>query len=153
MAISYFEHIAIADVPVKSPVNLFRKYWESKPKVGDLVPWSDFSPMDVPQVLPWVLMFQKKEDGRFLFKINGSGCEEIFGRSFQGKYLEEALPVDAVRQRLDEFTLIEQGKGPLYSRSNIPINDKEHKGVYRGVFGFCDENGVLDRIIAVIAPA
>ncbi|MCK0068628.1 hypothetical protein [Kordiimonas laminariae] len=150
--VPYFKHIPPEEIPSEHPVSLFRAFWESKLASGRLVKWADFSPMSIAEVLPWVLMLEKQPDGRFFYEISGSGCEMLFGVKYEGKFLGDDLPPEATEQRLEEFRIIERGEGPLFSQNTLPIADKQFKEVYRGVFGFQDDDGLLNKIIVVIAP-
>lgn len=148
----YFKHIVAEEIPSDHPVSRFRLFWESKLVSGSLVNWSDFSPMGVAEVLPWVLMLEKQADGRYYYKLSGSGCETLFGVKYEGKFLGDDLPPEATAQRVKEFSVVEEGNGPLFSMNTLPIADKQFKEVYRGVFGFQDDAGSLNKIIVVIAP-
>jgi hypothetical protein len=148
----YYREISIGEVPAEHPVALFHSAWSGlKPPSGPAA-WSEFSPMSVPEILPWLLVLEKQADQRYFYRVCGTGCEQIFGVPYQGKYLGDGLPKDAYRKRLQEFAQVEKSETPLFSAATLPIKDKDHREVFRGVFGFARNSEAVDQLVVVIAP-
>lgn len=142
-------------VPARHPVARIRDSWADLAAADGTVPWSRFDPLDHPGVLPWVLLLRAEDPAqldRFRYAICGDGCRQSFGFSYQGKMFGEDLPAEAVTQRLAEFEAIRAGQGPLYSYTPLPVAGRGFISVYRGVFGFSADDGVVDRYMVVIAP-
>ncbi len=148
----YFKHIKPAIIPSDHPVGKFKQLWDDMSGGEALVPWAKFAPMDVPDILPWILLLEKQTDYKYYYRLCGSECDKMFGETFQGKYLGDGMSVGAADKRFAEFISVERGNGPLFSQNTLPIQDKKYREVYRGVFGFKDEDNQLNKIIVVIAP-
>lgn len=148
----YFDHIDVSEIPDTHPVSVFNDVWQSLDKDGDLVPWNAVRPQEVAKAIPWLLLLEPQNDGRYYYLICGTGCEDMFGRPHKGRFFGEDMPQEAVNKRREEFDLIEAGGGPLFSSTTLPMPDKDTKEIYRGVFGFSSDGQAVDRIGVVIAP-
>lgn len=148
----HFKHIEPSSIAAEHPVAQFYANWCEMDRLGELTPWSVFSPMQMPRILPWMLLLEKQAEEKYYYRVCGSSCEQLFGQSYQGKYLGDGLPDDAARIRLREFKQVEDSGQPLFSEANLPISGKEFIEVYRGTFGFSQAGEFVDRILVVIAP-
>lgn len=148
----HFKHIEPRSIAAEHPVAQFYANWCGMDRQGGLIPWSAFSPMQMPSILPWMLLLEKQAEEKYYYRVCGSSCEQLFGQSYQGKYLGDGLPGDAARIRLREFKQVEESGEPLFSEANLPISGKEFIEVYRGTFGFSQAGKLVDRILVVIAP-
>lgn len=148
----YFEHIDATVIPDDHPVSVFYSSWLEVEQEQQHVSWHHMNPKHIAEALPWLLLLEANGTGRYKYVICGTGCEDLFGFSYQGKFFGESLPVDAVEQRQKEFDIIESGGGPLFSVTTIPIPEKDNKEIYRGVFGFASDVGKIDKIGVVLAP-
>ncbi len=149
---AYFEHIDLKSIASHHPVARFANLWHRLAEEAQPVVWSRFSPMSVPALLPWTLLLEKQDDGRYFYRVCGSSCEQLFGLSYEGQFFGFGMPQDAVETRLKEFRRVEDTGEPLFSSSTVPIENREHLEVHRGVFGFSKGGDHIDQIIAVIAP-
>ncbi|MEX0300506.1 MAG: hypothetical protein AB3N28_15640 [Kordiimonas sp.] len=149
---SYFLNIEVEEIPEIHPVRLFHKVWQSNVGSGYPVPWSSYKPQEIADVIPWLLLLERQEDDTYLYKVCGTSCESLFGMTYQGKTFGEDLPVEAVRQRRQEFDWIETGGKPIFSATTLPIPERDYREVFRGVFGFSSDGESIDKIGVVIAP-
>ncbi len=148
----HFKHIQPSQVAPGHPVDQFNLKWVEMSQQSEPVPWSAFSPMSVPKILPWMLLLEKHAAAKYYYRVCGSSCEQLFGQSYHGKYLGDGMPDEATRIRLKEFEQVEASGKPLFSEANLPISGKEFIEVYRGAFGFSHSGDSIDRILVVIAP-
>lgn len=148
----HFKHINPSSIAAEHPVAQFYANWRELDRQGEFVPWSAFSPMQMPRILPWMLLLEKQAEQKYYYRVCGSSCELLFGQSYQGKYLGDGMPADATRIRMQEFQQVEESGKPLFSEANLPISGKEFIEVYRGTFGFSQAGEFVDRILVVIAP-
>lgn len=149
---SYFEHIDINEIPSEHPVAVFHDIWRSLEKEHSPVQWSGVRPVDAAAALPWLLLLEPQDDGRYYYRICGTGCEALFGRPHQGKFFGEDIPESARQTRYQEFSQIEGGCEPMFSEATLPMPDKDTREIYRGVFGFSSDGKEIDRIGVVVAP-
>ena len=150
-----FRAIDPQSVPPQHPVACLRDAWPAMCGPDGIVSWSSFDPLDIPQVLPWVLLLRQDDPvdpARLSYVICGEGCRQTFGFSYQGKTFGEDLPPSAVARRLQEFATVRAGGGPLYSETPLPVPGRDFIEVYRGVFGLSTDGEWVDRILIVIAP-
>ena len=145
-------HIGLQDVPEPHPVAHLANWWNSHATEERTPPWSAFDPVDHRLVLPWILLLRPMEDGRLKYVVSGTLCDEVFGFSYLGKVFGEGLPPDAAKARKDEFNRAVTNREPLYSKVNLPVENKEFIKVIRGVFPFLTDSGDIERIMVVIAP-
>lgn len=130
-------------------------FWLRAANGEGIAPWSSFDPVDHSRVLPWIMLLRaERRDGQEIFRyvVCGTGCSAIFGFSYQNKVFGENLPPEAVRRRTAEFERAREGQGPILSRTELPIEGREHVLVYRGVFAFSADGSWVDRIMVVLAP-
>lgn len=148
----YFEHIDAKDIPSDHPVSVFNSIWKELEQKGAPVAWNDVRPKEAAAALPWLLLLEPRDDGRYYYRICGTGCEMLFGRPHQGKFFGEDIPESARQTRYQEFDRILSGSEPMFSEATLPMPDKDTKEIYRGVFGFSSDGGEIDKIGVVVAP-
>ena len=85
------------------------------------------------------------------YAICGTGCTELFGQTYQDKVFGQNLSPQAVAERQAEITQMLAGAGPLFSHTPLPCEGREFVRVFRGVFAFADDDGVIDRLLFVVA--
>lgn len=149
---SYFNHIAIDQIPLEHPVAQFNAMWEKLATAEKPVRWSLVTPEEVAPMLPWLLLLELQSDGRYYYRICGTRCETFFGLSYQGKYFGDDLPPEAVEQRRQEFEAVVRNGNPIFSETTLPIPEKEDREIYRGVFGFSSDGQIIDKLSVIIAP-
>ena len=98
-------------------------------------------------------MLRAEQDGGLRYELCGDGCSQTFGFSYEGMKFGEGLPPDAVETRMNEFTTARDEQKPLFSKTELPIEGREDVVVYRGVFPFLDDDGEIEGIAVVLAPA
>lgn len=146
------EYLTIDKIPASHPVVKFHQLWTGW-RTGDGFPlWDSFKAKDHPGIVPWMMVFEKIADQKYRYKFAGTSVEQLFGVPLQGKMFGSAvLPEDFVNRVTREFELIEAGAEPSLGLASLPYEAKAHKSVYRGIYGFCGEDGIVSRIVAVVA--
>jgi hypothetical protein len=150
-----FRGVQLPEIPPGHPVSVFHRFWSSVAKDDQVAPWSVFDAAAHAAVLPWILLLRREDAGEaqesWRYTVCGTGCTELFGFSYQGKIFGENLPPEAVAERLAEFQRAAGGAGPQFSHTRLPIPDRNCLPVFRGVFPFSAQSGVVDRILVVLA--
>ncbi|MCE9649275.1 MAG: PAS domain-containing protein [Parvibaculum sp.] len=149
-----YREITAADIPALHPVARFSAFWHDK-KGDDAVPLrADIEPTKIPAILPWLLLLEVVDkDGteQFRYRLTGTGCREIFGIDYTGKFLGEGLTPEGTEIRRREFLRVTGSGQPIYSWSELPIAERDFMTVYRGVFPVSRNGERVDQIFLVIA--
>ena len=140
------------DIADGHPIDVFDAYWDAVSAGGQPVPWRCFRPMDFPRVLPWVLLLDHIEDDTYVYRLTGSGCEQIFGRNMTGQTFGTGVKKSFITTTLKEFAALREGASPFYYHGTIPIQDRDYIEVYRAAYGFADKCGNISKMFVVVAP-
>ncbi|MGF1628586.1 MAG: hypothetical protein ACFCUT_03880 [Kiloniellaceae bacterium] len=149
--------IPLTDLPAGHPAAVFFHFWKQAARGQAWAPWSRFDAVDHPSILPWVLLLKLEPadagagDLQWRYAVCGTGCTELFGFSFQGKFFGEGMSSEAAAERLAEFQRVVEGEGPLFFDSHLPIPTREFVRVLRGIFPFSTGEGGIDRLFVVVA--
>jgi hypothetical protein len=150
-----YREIAFAEIPERHPVSVFHAYWLSKTGASGVPLRNDINPMDIPTVVPWLMILEtveSRKDGLiFRYRLAGTGCTEMFGIDYTGKTFGEGLLVAEAERREREFLRIIKDHEPVFSWAPLPIEGRDFITVYRGVFPVSSTGDKVDRIFAVVA--
>lgn len=152
-----YKKISVLDLPAAHPVAVFAAFWTLAAHGRAALPWSVFDPAEHKDVLPWVLLLKREPEAdpalaqSWSYAICGTGCTELFGQSYQDKVLGESLSPLALAERQSEIAQVMAGSGPLFSHTPLPCEGREFLRVFRGVFAFAEDDGVIDRLFCVVA--
>lgn len=147
-----FDSVLREDIPPNHPIVTLDTFWKNEAKGAGSVPWSVFDPMKMSSVLPWVLLLDCLPGKEYRYRLCGTGCEQLLGLNLTGEKFGANVDQRWAKSRLQEFSVVESGRGPAYSSGNLPLVDREHIRVYRALYGFSVKGTVVDRILAVVAP-
>lgn len=139
----------------KHPVAVYAHYHKAKQGMEDVLLKDNFDPIDLPRVIPWMLILDKigrPEHPDFLYRLAGTGCREIFGIDYTGKLLGDDLPPAAADERREEILGVMESKAPSITRTEIPLAGREFITIIRGVFAVSSSGKSVDRIHIIIAP-
>lgn len=146
--------IDAAAVNADHPVSRFHAYWRDNRGPCGCLERKDFDPLHIHRVMPFIMILEEVMVGasqEFQYRLCGTGCVELFGIDYTGKKLGDDLPPDAAAIRRAEFATVMQSKQPVFSSTELPIEDREFILVYRGVFPVCSMGPAVDQIFVVIA--
>lgn len=147
-----FKSISSFDVPKGHPISVFDQFWTEQVRISAPVPWSSFSPMMMPSVLPWILLLDHLPNGDFQYRLCGTGCEQLLGVNLTGHKFGENVNKKWAHKSREEFDAIMAGKGPFYSKGKLPVIDRDYIEMRRAVYGFSSDGLNIDRIMAIVAP-
>lgn len=89
---------AIAD-PVLSALH---DHWIKLRRPGSLPLRKDLDPVDIPQLLPFVMLVECRDEGRRI-KFRLVGTDVAYGSDPTGKYLQDAAPANAYGSHIKEL--------------------------------------------------
>lgn len=97
--------IVAADLPPGPHCDLF-ELWRARCAPGRLPARADFDPRDMPELLPYITIFDIERDPlRFRVRLVGTAIVEAMGVDTTGRYLDELDNVEPVIQRAEAMTL------------------------------------------------
>ena len=88
------------------------RLWHSKCRDGRLPGRRDFDPLEMPQLLPHLTLFDVERDPlRFRIRLVGTAIVAAMGRDTTGLYLDQLERIESVAERAHQLTL---DKSPFY---------------------------------------
>ncbi len=88
------------------------RLWSSKCRGGRLAGRRDFDPLEMPQLLPHLTLFDVERDPlRFRIRLVGTAIVAAMGRDTTGLYLDQLERIESVAERARQLTL---DKTPFY---------------------------------------
>ncbi len=144
--------VNLREIPVEHPVRQFDAYWRDNKGPSGCLERPDFDPLAVHKIMPYIMILQAEptDDGMtFHYRLCGTGCVELFGIDYTGKTLGDDLPPEATKTRREEFATVMASKQPVFSTTQLPIENRDFISVYRGVFPVCSEANEVDQIFVV----
>ena len=149
-----YREIPFAEVPACHPVAVFGDYWASRKSDGCLPRRSDFDPVNLTALLPWILILdvvEIDEMTQFRYRLTGTGCRELLGVDYTGKLLGEALTREGAEiRRLESLRAVVSGE-PIYIWTALPVPGREFLKAYRGVFPVTIGGDKTDQLFVVYA--
>ena len=150
-----YHELLLEQVPDHHPVAVFARYWASKKDAATGFPCREsLKPSEMLSTIPWLLILEKTDDEpepQFRYRLAGTGCTELFGIDYTNKLLGEHLLPEATKVRQQEFNRALRSREPIFSRTPLPIPDREFISAYRGVFPVTKGGSQANQIFCVIA--
>lgn len=144
--------VKLDDIPFEHPVRQFHNYWQANRGPSGCLERPDFDPLAVHKIMPFIMILQATptDDGlTFHYRLCGTGCVDLFGIDYTGKTLGDDLPPEATETRREEFATVMAAKQPVFSATELPIEDRDFISVYRGVFPVSSSSDAVDQIFVV----
>ena len=142
-------------MPDRHPVAVFARYWDSKRGAGNTLPCrNDLKPSEMLPSIPWLMILERSgeaPDWQFRYRLAGTGCTELFGIDYTNKLLGENLLPEGTRIRQLEFERTLSSREPIFSKTPLPVPNREFITAYRGVFPVSSDGVDADQIFCVIA--
>ncbi len=150
-----YVEVSREQLPDRHPVAVFARYWSAKRDVGTCLPCrSDLKPSEMLSAIPWLLILERcgeAPEWQFRYRLAGTGCTELFGVDYTNRLLGENIDPEAMKIRRQEFFHVLNRREPVFSRTPLPIPDREFITAYRGVFPVTTDGSEADQIFCVIA--
>lgn len=67
-------------------------YWRGKRATRAMPKRRDIDPMEIPAVLPYVLLVERSDGQRFRFRLAGTAVVDAYGMELTGRYVDEVFP-------------------------------------------------------------
>ena len=128
--------ISVDDIADVHPIRRFDVFWHMKKNADGVFERRFFGPGTGPQIIPWLVILERPEDGgwRFKYQFCGSGFTQLVGMEMTGTLVGDLIHKGAARAFNESLMdCIESGE-PSYSSTNLPVTDREWMSVQRGLF-------------------
>ena len=148
-----YRRIADHDVPAAHPVRLFADHWSILRGDRQIPARQDFSPIDVPTLLPYLVVLEltEREDGPDLHtRLEGEYMISLTGRSNMGASARHVMAEDGYLARLQEAReTLGSGEAQFAEIDALDHKSKPHK-LLRGVFPFILDGDRKGQIFIVV---
>lgn len=142
--------------PRYQPARLQRlyEYWRSKFRGQRLPARNDVDPIDIPDLLPGLVLIDVVNEGakrRYRFRLAGTEFVNAVSQNLTGKWLDEVGPIgstDAVIATYDEAVAT---KSPQCWESVIHVEGREHVRYRRLICPLASDGETVDMLIGVFA--
>jgi hypothetical protein len=122
-------------------MRLMLRHWAAARGNGKLPLRPPFDPLHCPSLLRVIQMHERKQNGRFLCRVSGTGVVEAYGFESTGRYMDETVnPVDLASRTAIMNHAIDHG-APIYYTGRLVIPGCEWKGMQRLLLPFADQDG------------
>ena len=112
-----FATIDIDKIPDGHPVSDFSRFWHAKTAKASPFLWPEFEPMDVPKVLPWMLVIDCLPGGDYQYRLCGSGCDDLLKVNLTGKKFGAEVDKSWAKTQLQVFDSVRSGGAPVFSNA------------------------------------
>jgi hypothetical protein len=134
---------------------LFRRladYLAAKAPPGRLPGRQHIDPVEIPDLLPHVLLLDVLRAGRelrFLVRLAGTEVEAFHGRGLTGRYADEAFSGPRSAPVLASYSEIARTAAPGFRRSTVVTPGREHLAFERMMFPLARDGVTVDMLIGV----
>jgi hypothetical protein len=130
-------------------------YWRAKCRDGRLPGRQDIDPLDVPDLLPHIAMYDVVHEAdrlRFRIRLLGTANVQLMGSDCTGRYLDEQMrPDDAARITATYRSVVEERR-PHYWRSFLSTPGREHMNYERLLLPLAADGTTVDMVLALFLP-
>lgn len=129
------------------------EYWRAKAPPGRLPSRQSIDPLDLPDLLPWIILFDVVWEGagpRFRHRLVGTGSAQRAGRDATGLWFEEAYEGDILASQLAAFSEIAKTTMPSLTRVRLPIEGREYVEHDRLILPLASDGETVDVLIALM---
>ncbi|MGP1253670.1 MAG: PAS domain-containing protein [Kiloniellales bacterium] len=93
------------------------RYWRDRRGQRPMPARADIDPADIPRLLPYLLLTDLLDGGRYRFRLVGTEVERSFGAPMTGRTLEELMSGDYLEFMRSLYRKVVAEKRPIYSTS------------------------------------
>ncbi len=131
----------------------FFDYWRSKASGGKLPSRQDIDPIEVPRLLPWIILYEvawQDDKPRFKFRLVGTGNVQRYGRDATGQWFEDVYSGDILARQLAIYGTVASTGRPHLSHPTLPVADKEHVTYHRLILPLATDGVTVDGLAALM---
>ncbi len=100
-------------------VRAFDAWWRAKAGTRRMPDRSDIDPMEIPHLLPYLLLSEIVPPFRIRYRLLGTEVVEITGMDFAGCYLDQLIPPGEEEDWMRNYRLCAESALPVYGLSTV----------------------------------
>lgn len=148
------ERLNTEDIPAKHPSSLFHDYW-SKIKADKLLPFrKDFSPMDIPSLLPYLVLVEPEMKGGeldFYIRLEGEYVANLSGNQAGGKYFSDIMGRKAFEEHKKEFFSMQKNLTSEFCMGHLSFFKKDYVEIIKSVHPFTLTGNDVELFVIIVA--
>ncbi len=112
---------------------------------------ADFSPMDVPRLLPYIILSEVFYDPlRIRYRLVGTRIAEIEGQELTGMWIDQDALPDDLEDWYEDYRIVTQSKAPLFGRDDLVYPERSHVGYEWALLPLSNDGQTVNMILEVI---
>jgi hypothetical protein len=136
----------------------FYQYWRSRaPAEGGLPGRQHIDPVEIPHLLPGIVLFDVVHDGtrlRFRWRLIGTAVVDAVGTDYTGRFIDEVIITAGSYEVLhDVLSGIVRTKQPHFWRTHIRASVRNFRWLQRLALPLARDGEIVDMLIAFYLPA
>jgi hypothetical protein len=133
----------------------FLDYWRAKCGDGRLPSRQDIDPLDIPDLLPHIAMYDVVRTGadtRFRIRLFGTANVQLMGSDCTGQFLDEQMGAQDSARILAFYRQVADGGRPHLWRSFLVTPGREHVRYERLLLPLASDGRTVDILMALFVP-
>lgn len=129
------------------------RYWLSKAPPDRLPSRNDIDPVDIPQLLPWIVLVDVVRGGaalRLRHRLIGTGIVERVGRDVTGGYFDELYDEQHHARVLEDYACVIKSRAPLMSRIAAPVPGLDFLQYDRLALPLADDGETVTTVMSLV---
>jgi len=130
-------------------------YWRGKCRDGRLPGRQDVDPLDIPELLPHIAMYDVVREAdrlRFRIRLLGTANVQLMGSDCTGQFLDEQMRPEEGAPVIATYRLVVDEGRPHYWRSFLSTPGREHMHYERLLLPLATDGAAVDMMLALFLP-
>jgi len=123
-------------------------YWQAKRGARPMPARHDIEPLDIPTVLPHLMLVDVEPGPRYRYRLFGTEVTEAFGMNPTGKYVDEVMVGDYKKFLLGLYDDLCREKQPIYSTSIYGTKRDTKMWTQRLMLPLSSDGIAVDKVLA-----
>jgi hypothetical protein len=124
-------------------------YWDAKREGRTMPRRSDIDPSEIPKLLPRILIVQALGDGRFRYRLAGTGIVEAFGVEMTGALVGDIARGEYRKQLLTIYETAFAARRPLLAYSRYYGIQQTPRNATRLLLPLSPDGRVMDQVLSL----
>jgi len=126
--------------------------WSANLKGRTLPARADFDPVDMPKLLPHIILVDIEHPGpRLRVRLSGTNVVNVFGGDYTGQYLDEIDFGDARPKILHDYLFAVDARRPLFSDHKFRRLSGTYLNIERVILPLSDDDETVNILMAVLS--